>query len=257
MMLRAAAPDRSAAIDIDDRIGLVRWMLSGAIVLAAYAGLLTALMSWKDPILPAEPFGGIVIELSPLAVATPEARDLPPGPEQIEAEPTPEQKIERVEAPIETDIKPSPMAEVTVAPRPVPEVQKPEEVRPPAPATTAPSAPRLHTGAAPTAPAIARPDAVNPGALISWQSQVVGILERNKRYPAEARARGEQGVAQLAFSLDRQGRVVASRITRSSGSNALDREARDLLQRAQPFPPPPAMSGSQVDLTVPIRFNIR
>jgi len=65
-------------------------------------------------------------------------------------------------------------------------------------------------------------------------------------------------VAEVFFSLDRQGRVVESRIMRSSGASSLDEEALALLQRAQPFPAPPSeMSGVRVDLTVPIRFNLR
>jgi protein TonB len=45
---------------------------------------------------------------------------------------------------------------------------------------------------------------------------------------------------------------------RSSGTSALDEEALALLRRAQPFPPPPPeLSGSRVDLTVPIRFNLK
>jgi protein TonB len=44
----------------------------------------------------------------------------------------------------------------------------------------------------------------------------------------------------------------------SSGSPALDQETLDLLQRAQPFPPPPPeLAGAQIDLTVPIRYNMR
>jgi protein TonB len=41
----------------------------------------------------------------------------------------------------------------------------------------------------------------------------------------------------------------------SSGSAALDAETLGLLQRAQPFPPPPELAGSE--MTVPLRFNIR
>ena len=95
-------------------------------------------------------------------------------------------------------------------------------------------------------------------AITSWKSRVVTLLERNKRYPVEAAARREQGVAQLSFSIDRTGRLVATRIARSSGSAALDREALALAQRAQPFPPPPSsLPGENVSLIVPIRFNIR
>jgi periplasmic protein TonB len=45
---------------------------------------------------------------------------------------------------------------------------------------------------------------------------------------------------------------------RSSGASALDDEALALLRRAEPFPPPPPeLPGARVDLTVPIRFNLR
>jgi periplasmic protein TonB len=87
---------------------------------------------------------------------------------------------------------------------------------------------------------------------------VVGLLERNKRYPEAAQARNQHGTVELAFSLDRQGRVTASRIAKSSGSSALDEATLDLVRRAQPFPaPPPEMAGAEVNLSVPIRYNIR
>jgi periplasmic protein TonB len=38
----------------------------------------------------------------------------------------------------------------------------------------------------------------------------------------------------------------------------LDEEALALVRRAQPFPPPPPeMPGNSLDLTVPIRFNLK
>jgi protein TonB len=117
---------------------------------------------------------------------------------------------------------------------------KPHDDTPPAPATSAPQTPSARA------------------AVPTWRSQIVAMLERNKRYPSEARARREQGVAQLAFSIDRQGRVVSSRIVTGSGSSALDQETQALVQRAQPFPtPPPSVAGSEITFTVPIRFNIR
>ena len=92
----------------------------------------------------------------------------------------------------------------------------------------------------------------------AWQTQVVTRLERNKRYPPAAQSRREQGVAQLFFSLDRQGRLIESRVVRSSGAALLDQEALALLRRAQPFPPPPPqLTGDRVGVTVPIRFNIK
>ena len=96
----------------------------------------------------------------------------------------------------------------------------------------------------------------NSNAMPNWTSQLVAALERQKRYPSEAR--GDHGTAQLAFNVDRQGGVHNARITRSSGSSVLDHEALALVQRAQPLPPPPPeVPGAQIPIVVPIRYNAR
>jgi protein TonB len=106
------------------------------------------------------------------------------------------------------------------------------------------------------APAASTPS--NSDALPNWRSQIIGILERNKRYPPEAEARQEHGVSSLAFSLNRQGRVISARIAGSSGSSALDTETLSLVRRVQPFPPPPPeVAGAQINLVVAIRYNPR
>ena len=61
----------------------------------------------------------------------------------------------------------------------------------------------------------------------------------------------------LAFTLDRQGRVTSSRVAQGSGLGELDREAADMLRRAQPFPTPPSdLAGSQFPFTVPVRYTV-
>ncbi|MFY9601772.1 MAG: energy transducer TonB, partial [Pseudolabrys sp.] len=116
-----------------------------------------------------------------------------------------------------------------------------EEPTPPVPQATAPPRPR------PSAAQVA-----------SWHRQIALQVERHKGFPASARARHETGTAELAFTLDRNGKVLASRVVRTSGSASLDQETIDTVRRAQPFPAPPAnMPGETFDFTVPIRFNIR
>jgi protein TonB len=98
----------------------------------------------------------------------------------------------------------------------------------------------------------------NPNALPNWKSELVSRLERAKRYPPEAQSRGEHGVAQLAFSVDRSGGVHNARIVHSSGSSLLDQATLSLIERAAPLPPPPPeISGTQIAIVVPIRYNIR
>jgi len=245
----------------EDRGDLLRWIFSGVLVLAAHGGLAAAMAQWSDPLEPAESASAIVIELAPLPVAPMEIpNDLTPGPEQVEAEMLPDQPpVEKIEEKVEEKIEQAPDPEVALV---VPQEVQPEPPRPmetqPAPATTAPQVPSNVQAALPAAPTEGAPNISNSNAIPRWKTQVVGILERNKRYPSDARNRREQGVTQLAFSVDRQGRVVSSRIVTSSGSSSLDKEALELAQRAQPFPPPPPeLAGAQISLTVPIRFNFK
>jgi protein TonB len=98
----------------------------------------------------------------------------------------------------------------------------------------------------------------NPNAVPNWKSQLMAQLERNKRYPSEAQSRGEQGVAQLAFSVDRGGGVHNARIVRSSGSSALDQATLAMVGRAAPLPPPPPeITGNQIPISVPIHYSVR
>jgi TonB family protein len=93
-------------------------------------------------------------------------------------------------------------------------------------------------------------------ATASWQQSLVARLAKLQRYPAQAR--GVQGVVSLAFTIDRHGGVVSSRIVKSSGSAVLDAEALDLIKRAAPLPSPPAdIPDSDLSFVVPIRFAAR
>jgi protein TonB len=220
----------------------------------------------------AAPNSAIVIDLAPAMMAPDEVRqELSPGPEQVQADAAPKQKTEKVEEPVEekseTKAEQEPEQKIAEAPNPdvalapLPPKPEPDPVpmdnQVPAPATTAPQVPKTEPSVVAAAPVQAALSVSDSNAIPAWKKLVVSALERNKRYPAAAQSRGEKGTAQLAFSLNRQGRVTASRIVKSSGSAALDQETLDLVHRAQPFPPPPAaMGGAQIDLTVPIRFNM-
>ena len=175
-----------------------------------------------------------------------EADPEPPKPEQIQRPPT-DVKIETPE-----------VADSTMPNEARPNVAEVESDSLPAPTTSAPEAPQVIIADTAAAPSEGAPNVSNSAAIPAWRAQLGVVLERNKRYPAQARDRAQQGVVQLSFSLDRRGRVVASGIVRGSGFALLDQEVLDLLRRAQPFPPPPPeVRGERIDLTVPIRFSIR
>ena len=225
---------------VHERGELQRWLLCGVIVIMAHLAIAAALVHWRDVDDGDFSSQGIVIDLTamPMAPLDTPIEQLPPGPEQQVAEEVPNKPVEKAEEKVEEIVRAIDPEVALIAEPPKPEIIT--EAAPPAPATTAPQVPRL----------------VTSNAVPTWKRQVALLLERNKRYPAAAERRREVGIAQVAFSLDRQGRVVTSRIIKSSGSSALDNETLELVKRAQPFPPPPGeMTGNQVDLIVPVRYS--
>jgi protein TonB len=180
--------------------------------------------------------------------------------EQVEEkQKTPEKVASRpVEEP-PPEIKPAPNPDVALEPpRQERATQRPQNPRTPAPTTSAPQALPERSAAVPAAPMQGRVTPNTSNAVPTWKTHILALLERHKRYPEIAQSRRQQGIAQVFFSLDRQGRVIDSRVVRSSGASVLDEEALALLRRAQPFPAPPReLPGERVDLTVPIRFNLK
>ncbi len=244
-----------------DRPELFRWSACAAAVLIVHALVALALSLRPEE---AEPDAGapvVLLELAPIsaAPAAPEA-DLAPGPQQLEPESrerpreeTPERQERAEQVPNETPVE----NPVVALPPPVPEQKKQEESRQePTEAAPVPTAPPSAVAPAPrpASPAPGRLPRPASAAILSWQRSLVAQLERHKRYPAQAR--GEQGVASLAFHIDRRGTLLSSRIVRSSGSAALDEETLALVKRAQPFPPPPAgMPDDQLSFVVPVRYG--
>jgi len=239
-------------------LSAARWGISFALVLGFHvAGAAALLAHWNDDVDLVANAPVMMIELAPLPVAPQtQPTDLPPGPQQTEAKSEPEPQPQK---PVEKDeMKPAPAkdAELTVAPPKPPEKPKQKPARKQASLTSAPSAveQKADRAAAPAPGAASH----NSNALPNWRSALVAQLERYKRYPADAQARGEYGVAQLAFSIDRSGGVHNARIVRSSGSSALDSATLDLVARAQPLPPPPPeIQGAQIAIIVPIRYSMR
>jgi periplasmic protein TonB len=228
-----------------DRAERARWTLCFAAVVAAHAfAALWFMPSRQD----ASEFDAgapvVMIELPEvLATAATPPSDLASAPAEAESAPTP------------------PKEEETKPPEEVAEVALPIPVPPtPAPPTQASAATAEPSVTMPAVAALPTPGAeVVPAAVLRrWQSALVAHIERFKRYPAEARAHNERGVARVAFSIDHDGRIVDSHIVQSSGFSALDAESIEMLNRAQPMPRPPAkLADAELSFVVPVRFNIR
>jgi periplasmic protein TonB len=79
------------------------------------------------------------------------------------------------------------------------------------------------------------------------------ISMRYKRYPSDARPRGERGTASVYFTIDGTGNVLSAKLVRSSGFSALDQEVVSAIRRASPVPAPPPSASRTI--TVPMRFS--
>jgi TonB family protein len=96
--------------------------------------------------------------------------------------------------------------------------------------------------------------APDSAAIAKWHKALLARLARYNRYPAQANS--AEGVVSLAFTVDRKGNVVTSRIEKTSGSNVLDAEALALLARAAPLPaPPPEVADADLKFLLPVRFG--
>ena len=152
--------------------------------------------------------------------------------------PTPRKRPEPVPERKPEPPKPVRQAMVVPAPRPAP----PVPVAPsPAPTPVALPAPSLPAGPPP-----------------DYLGRIRAQLERCKQYPISARMRRIEGDVILSFVMDRSGRVLDHRIARSSGYAMLDQAVDAMIRKASPLPPMPAsMTQGQIEISVPIRFQLR
>lgn len=220
---------------------VLRWSLAAAFVVGTHAALIAAYLQWQEP---EQTIGDdspvVAVELAPIdSVADATQRDVAPAAEEmVEHKAVPQEDKEPNQPKVEEPPPPTLTMPEVALPVQKP-VEKTEQEAPPAPRTAA--------------PVIGGSPSVTP----SWQAALLKRLQNYKRYPRAAQARGEQGVVLLHFKIDRNGRVLARRILRSSGSSDLDGEVLAMIERAQPLPAFPAsMTQDELDLTVPIRFSL-
>jgi len=264
-----------------------RWAGAAVCVTALHAGILWMLLTRSPPTAESgEPAGAVLIELAPLPVA-PEVqpREVAVGEQQQESvETPPSEETEEPEEPVEPEPLPEPeppplqplelpkLEEVPKAEAVLPtriepppeekkEEEKKEEVRePPKPRKKPP--PRRATVKQTSAPrpsqkrsrvtAARSAGTASSASIATWRGSIMSRLNRHKRHPDG----NSRGTAAVSFTINRSGRVLSVRLTRSSGNPRLDREALALPRRASPLPPPPAgLRGTTFNLSTPVQFR--
>lgn len=87
----------------------------------------------------------------------------------------------------------------------------------------------------------------------TWTKRVHTLVQDNFSYPRSAMVRKEQGQATIRVSLATDGNITAVTLTKSSGSEILDREAVRIAQKVKRFPAPPSGTTS---VSLPISFKL-
>ena len=243
-----------------------RWSSSFAFVIGVHAVIILIALYWTTASSPvaAQPMASIMIDLAPMPAA-PEvpANALTPGPVQKE---TPPPKPERVPEP---EIEPLPE---------VPDVKNPEAIIPVKPDVEEEEAEEEQEQDEEEAadedkapPAIEAPPAekmlapkqgafslVPSHVKATWQSVLLGHLERHKRYPRKARRNRQEAVVTVRVRINRDGSVVSYQLEQPSAYDALNKETLALIKRAEPLPPPPPeMDGDTIEFVVPVVFTLR
>ncbi|MCD8514351.1 MAG: energy transducer TonB [Nitrincola sp.] len=194
----------------------------------------------------------------------------------VETEPEPEPTPEPVQQPI-PEPKPKPEPEPRPAPKPVPTEQpqpEPNKVAPtPSPevvdttadiqgqseqVTDTPAEQSSTAGANTQGQEQIVDTGGDPAAEANYYAQLSRHLAQHKRYPMAARRQRREGVAEVEFTINRQGQVLNARIVRSSGHAMLDQEVLEMLTRAAPMPSfPSSINQNQLVITLPVSFSLR
>jgi protein TonB len=172
-----------------------------------------------------------------MATATP--KEIPPDTTEVSLLPQPEEK------PVETKLEPKKVQ--AAPPKPVKDAKKAAE--------------RKRIDAATREKASKQAKASNPSTAAN--SVGVGRSSNDTNYRGVvwahlARYKGSasgSGTAIVAFTISGSGSAGGVRVTRSSGSPAVDQEAAAMVRRASPFPAPPGGGSRSFDIPVTYRAN--
>ena len=82
-------------------------------------------------------------------------------------------------------------------------------------------------------------------------------IENSWSYPPEAFAAKKEGVSTVAFSLDRSGRLVASKIVKSSGHETLDQATINVINTVAPYEPfPRSINLSRLHIRATFQYRL-
>ena len=181
----------------------------------------------------------------------------------------------RESQPLKREVRPKPAAPKRVAkPAPVPSPQPaaepaaqeapvaraPTESTPerPAPQETARIEESTGTGAAAVSEAPAAAAAAeDPGSLEKYRLQLKVVAAKYKRYPRLANDNDWKGLVALRMIVAPSGEVASLTVTKTSGYDVLDRQAREMFMKAAAdVPVPQVLRGKQFSVDVAVDYYL-
>ena len=78
-------------------------------------------------------------------------------------------------------------------------------------------------------------------------------IKKNIIYPPAARRRGIEGMVTILFLIDKQGNLIRSEVSKSSGYSILDNAAIELIKRVLPYP---HTIGKPVEMKISVVYDL-
>ncbi|MBL4783386.1 MAG: TonB family protein [Porticoccaceae bacterium] len=241
----------------------LRWSSAFVFVTAIYSGAALLSMNWSSraPTIAAPPMAAMLIDLAPMPSAPPTPpRALPVAPQQAEIPPPPRPQPQ-------PEIEPLPelpvlkQAAALLPPKPEPleeEISEPIDDEQVAQEESAPATFESPPDDRVAAPMEGSVSLLPSTARLTWQSALLGHLEKHKRYPRQARRRRQEAVVYVHVTITRDGTVVDCHLSQPSTYTILNRETLALIARAQPLPAPPEdVVGKTIEFVVPVAFALK
>ena len=242
---------------ITTRHKLTRYGTSLAVVLGVHAIAIAIALHWSAPRTVVLPPAAMVIDLAPAPAPPPPPappKVVTPPPAPVEEPPLPklaEAPKPTIQVPKPVKPKPKPQPPKPVEKKPEPPKEKPSDQPPSdAPQNTAPVEKSAQPAPGPSPQQLA--------AKASWEGTLLAHLQKYKKYPPGAQARGKEGLNRLRFVVDADGNVLSYELVGRSGNADLDRATLDMIRRAQPLPKPPTemLKGGSIEIVAPFVYNI-
>jgi len=178
-----------------------------------------------------------------------------PQPEPVKPQPVLNPQPSPKPRPIELPKERSELQPVASKPEPSPEPP------PPAVISVAPKVEETPPAFTASQPEPVKPIGPTPQAIDNDRDLYGSLLTReiakHKQYPKIAQMRGWQGTVKVELQIDNNGNLVASSINKSSGFEALDKQALEMVKKASPLPlPPESLRNRQFNILVPVTFRL-